>query len=489
MTKHRGFPGGIILEAHKQATDIITSPIPPELLYPLLQRSDIYAKPIVHQGDYVLKGQVIATSSKPFATPVHAASSGIVKEIAPRLIAHPSGLSDSCIIIETDGLDHAITPAPCVNYQLESPEILRNKIHQAGIVGLGGAMFPTAQKLQATHIHSLIINGAECEPYISCDESLMQAHAQQLVQGALILQYILQAEHCIIAVEDNMPLAVQALKTATQQQAIQLVTVPAIYPTGGEKQLIQVVTGTRIPAQSLPSEHGIICQNVGTAHAIYQAICVGAPLTERIVTVTGKGIKQANNIRAKIGTPIKHLIEQCGGYTPDVQRLIMGGSMMGTALSSDEIAVTKATNCILAMSSDELVKKPAIMPCIRCGDCANVCPVELLPQQLYWYGRSKQLDLCLDYHLFDCIECGCCDIVCPSHIPLVQMFRAAKGEHMIKKRQAEQASLAKNRYQNRQQRFAKAEQEKRAKADKRKAVIEQMKADAAKRKAIKSQKH
>ena len=486
MAKQWQFPGGLQLAAHKQPTDIIAPPIPAELVYPLLQRSDNYAKPIVQQGEYVLQGQVIATVSNPFATPVHAASSGIVKEIASRLIAHPSGLSDTCIIIETDGLDNAIAADPCVNYQLEDPEILRAKIQLAGIAGLGGAMFPTAQKLLASPIHSLIINGAECEPYISCDESLMQAHAHQLIQGALILQYILQAEDCIIVIENNMPLALQALNVAIAQQDIQLITVPAIYPTGGEKQLIQVVTGNKIPSKSLPSDQGFICQNIGTAYAVYQAIYLGIPLTERIITITGKGINHANNIRAKIGTPIKYLVEQCGGYTQNVQRLIMGGSMMGIALSTDDIAVTKATNCILAMTNDDLVKEPVVMPCIRCGDCASVCPVELLPQQLYWHSRSKQLDLCLDYHLFDCIECGCCDIVCPSHIPLVQMFRAAKGEHIIKQKQAAQASQAKTRYQNRQQRLAKVEQEKLTKADKRKATIEKMKAAAAaKRKANK----
>ncbi len=483
MTNLATFPGGLYLEAHKQATDIIASPIPVELIYPLLQRSDCYAKPIVYPGEYVLKGQVIAMASSPLATPIHSASSGTVKEIAPQLIAHPSGLSDTCIIIKTDGLDNTIASEPCENYQLEAPEVLAAKIQQAGVVGLGGAAFPTAQKLTVTQpIHTLIINGAECEPYISCDESLMQAHAQQLIQGALIMQYILRAEHCIIAIEDNMPVAIQALKTATEQEAIQLVTVPAIYPTGGEKQLIQVVTGTKISAQSLPSEYGIICQNIGTAYAVYQAICLGIPLTERIITITGKGIKLANNIRAKIGTPIKDLVEQCGGYTQKVQRLIMGGPMMGIALRTDDIAVTKATNCILAITADDLVKKPEVMPCIRCGDCASVCPAELLPQQLYWYSRSKQLEQCLNHHLFDCIECGCCDIVCPSHIPLVQMFRAAKGEHIIKEKQAAQASQANKRYQNRQLRFAKVEQEKLAKADKRKATIEKMKAAAAIRK-------
>lgn len=479
MTKRDTFSGGIILEGHKQASKIIDSTLPPELIYPLLQRSGIYAKPIVHPGELVLKGQIIANSCDKFGTPIHAASSGNIKEIAAHPIAHPSGLSDTCIVIETDGLDNAVASQPCIDYLSETPEKLREKILQAGIVGLGGAVFPTAKKLKATNIHSLIINGAECEPYISCDESLMQAHAQQLIQGALIMQTILQAEQCIIAIEDNMSIAKQALNSAISQQAIQLISVPTIYPAGGENQLIQAVTGTKIPDRSLPAEHGILCQNIGTAYAVYQAICLGTPLTERIITITGKGIKQAINIRAKIGTPIKHLVNQSGGYTSNVDRLVMGGPMMGISLSTDDIAVTKASNCILALTADDMMNRPATMPCIRCGDCANVCPSELLPQQLYWYSRSQQLEQCQDYRLFNCIECGCCDIVCPSHIPLVQMFRVAKGDLVIKQQQSEQASLANQRYQNRQQRLARIDLEKLDKAKKRKAAIEKMKLTAA----------
>ena len=483
MIKQWQFPGGIVLDAHKQLTDISESTLPPELIYPLLQRSDCYAEAIVKPRQRVLKGEIIAHSQTPLATPIHAASSGVITAIAPRIIAHPSGLSDTCIIIETDGLDTACPAKPCPDYQLETPGELRNKTAQAGIVGLGGAAFPTAVKL-ATRlaIHTLIINGAECEPYISCDASLMQANAQEIIQGVLIMQYILQAENCIIAIENTMPAIQQALLDAASQVDIQIITVPAIYPTGGEKQLIEVLTGVKIPASALPADHGMVCQNVGTAYAVYQAIYLGMPLTERIISITGKGIKQAKNIRAKIGTPIKHLVEQCGGYSSQVQRLIMGGSMMGIALSSDDIAVTKATNCLLAMTNNELSASQQAMPCIRCGDCATVCPAELLPQQLYWHSRSKQFDQCQDYQLFNCIECGCCDIVCPSQIPLVQSFRAAKGELIIKAKQAAQATLAKKRYQHQQQRREKEEQEKLAKAEKRQAMIDKMKAAAAKRK-------
>jgi len=485
MTKLAHFHGGLKLAAHTLSVPIIDSSLPEELIYPLLQRANHYATPIIKLGERVLKGQMIATVNTPFAAPIHSASSGIIKAIEPRIIAHPSNLADDCIVIETDGLDAALASRPCFDYQQKSPQELRAKIHHAGIVGLGGATFPTATKLTTEQdIHTLIINGAECEPYISCDASLILQKAKEIVLGALILQYILQAKHCIIAVEENMPQAVQALKNAITH-SIQLISVPAIYPTGGEKQLIQVLTGTKIPAKALPAEHGFICQNVGTAYAVYQAIIQGLPLTERIITLTGKGINQPQNIRTRIGTPIKHLIAQSGGYNKKVQRLIMGGSMMGIALSSDEIAVTKASNCLLALTSGELENKSSEMPCIRCGDCATVCPAELLPQQLYWYARSGQLEQCQDYQLLSCIECGCCDVVCPSHIPLVQQFRAAKGAIIIKEKQTAQANLAKIRFQNQQQRRAKEEQEQLAKAEKRKATIEKMKAASlAKKKSL-----
>jgi len=487
MNKHH-FSGGIALAGHKHLSPIIESAIPNELIYPLLQRTEHYAIPIVKIGQKVLKGQVIARSESPLAPPIHAASSGKITAIEPRIIAHPSGLSDTCLILSPDDLEESIDYQPCPDYRQAEKIYLLDKIYQAGIMGLGGALFPTALKLQAQQdIHTLIINAAECEPYISCDASLILQSAAQIIQGVAITQYILGAKHCIIALEETMQAEKTALQTALKQintSDIQLSTVPAIYPTGGEKQLIQVLTGLKIPAAELPQQQGIICQNVGTIYAIQQAIIQGKALTERIITLTGDGIQQAQNIRARIGTPIAELIPYAGGYTPDVQRLIMGGSMMGFALSTDKIAVTKASNCILALSTQRLAQTAPAMACIRCGDCATVCPAELLPQQLYWHNRAQQFEQSQQQGLFDCIECGCCDVVCPSQIPLVQSFRAAKGSLMIQKKQAEQAQHAKMRFQNQQNRKAKAEQEKRVKAEKRQAAIDKMKAAAAARKKV-----
>jgi len=477
--KKQSFPGGLKLAGHKQVTQIIEPELPKELIYPLFLAADRYAKPCVNIGDTVLKGQIIATADSLLATPIHASSSGTISAIEKRLIAHPSGLSDRCIILQTDGLDKVLTPDPCIDYTEQGHDFLCHKIQQSGIVGLGGAAFPTAKKLQPSQvIHTLIINAAECEPYISCDESLAIESAPEIIQGALIIQYILQAQYCIIAIEDSKPDAYKALLLATESNQIQIQKVPSIYPTGGEKQLIQVISGVQIPVKKLPSEYGYICQNVATAYAIYQAIILGRPLTERIITLTGDGIKQNQNLRARIGTPIKDLVHACHGYTLQAEQLIMGGPMMGIALASDDIAVIKASNCLLINQ----VNKPISQACIRCGDCADVCPSELLPQQLYWYSHTQQWDNCNDYKLADCIECGCCDVVCPSKIPLVQAFRIAKAEVQQKKQQSATAALAKKRFDNRQHRLKRIEQEKLAQQDKRKAAIEKMKAAAAKRK-------
>jgi electron transport complex protein RnfC len=465
------FHGGLHLDGHKQESSeapLAVARLPERLIFPLQQRNGEDSKPVVAPGDRVLKGQVIARDESPFNPPIHASSSGIVRAIEDLPLPHPSGLSGSCIVIETDGEDAAMDFAGISDYRQCSPDELRRMIYEAGIVGLGGAAFPTSVKVAPgsdRKVDTLILNGAECEPYITCDDSLLSHYPDRVLEGAKILLHILQAERCLLAVEDDMPDALAALEKAKQRggfEAIQLVRVPAIYPTGGEKQLINVLTGREVPTRGIPADIGIICQNVGTAAAVYNAVVHGTPLISRIVTVTGRGVKQPQNILARVGTSLADLIQQCGGYTNEAERLVLGGPMMGFDIPTDELPLTKSANCLLVAGRNELIGAKRPLPCIRCGACAEACPVNLLPQQLYWYGRSDQIERALDYNLFDCIECGCCDYVCPSHIPLVQYFRATKGKAIAKRREREKADHARIRFESRQ---ARKEQEKRERAE------------------------
>jgi electron transport complex protein RnfC len=519
------FHGGLRLCGHKQHTAnkaIMTSQLPDTLIYPLWQRGG-YAKPHVTIGERVLKNQVIATADSALTLPIHAASSGIITAIENRLIPHPSGLADLCIVIKTDGKDESITGSPLKDWQSCSVTELISLINQAGIVGLGGAAFPTALKLASKQkINTLIINAVECEPYLSCDDSLIQHHAAEIIKTVLLLAKKLSISRCIIAIEDDMPTAqsclVQALaennaamrtgsplNNCPSSSGIELVSVPTLYPSGSEKQLIQLLTGQQVSAFGIPSEMGMICLNVATVFAIFQAVYQQQPLIERIITVTGDGVTSPQNMRVRIGTPIKDLITQCGGYSDKAKHLLMGGAMMGVALSDDEIPVVKATNCLLVGSdaafnlqpvsiSDELVinfvdyenliPQTSVMPCIRCGECATVCPAQLLPQQLYWYSRAELLPEVERYQLSACIECGCCDMVCPSHIPLVQYFRAAKGKIALKNQQAESAALAKRRYEAQQQRKQKELEAQAERARKQKQALEEMKAKLAAKKKV-----
>lgn len=462
MAKFWKFNGGLQLSTKKdlsRMTPLVKAVIPEQLIYPLQQRPGIIAKSLVKPGDQVLRGQLIASPASLLGAPIHAASSGTVSAIENHLIAHPSGLTDQCIVIATDGKDEALEFHGEPDYLKLTPDVIRNRIQQAGIVGLGGAAFPTAVKLNPglqRNIDTLIINGAECEPYITCDDRLMQDRSEHVISGILILLHVLQIKNCIIAVENDMPEAQHALQqeldkiVPINQQShfkkIEIRMVPALYPIGGEKQLIRVITGKEIASDGIPADVGVICQNVGTVAAVYNAIIKGLPIIERVVTITGNGVRNQQNMLVRIGTPIKDLISQCGGYNDQVERLIMGGPMMGFALPNDDIPIVKASNCILAADRSEISNKKSAMPCIRCGDCASVCPVTLLPQQLYWHSRADNLSKVKEYRLFDCIECGCCEIVCPSHIPLVQYYRASKNKIILKNQEAEQAALAKHRY-------------------------------------------
>ncbi|MBT3205867.1 MAG: electron transport complex subunit RsxC [Gammaproteobacteria bacterium] len=456
------FHGGLHLDDHK--SESLTQPLQiasfaDELILKVSQHIGEPNTPVVTIGDRVKRGQLLAESSALVSAPVHAPTSGTIKAIENRSIAHASGQKAECFIIVPDGKDEAI------DVEIRSAEstaldkaALLDQIRSAGIVGLGGAVFPTAAKLTTANQHgikTLIINGAECEPYITCDDLLMQNYASIIFKGISYLQAILQPEKTIIGIEDNKPAAIKAMQQALTESSLSNITVtsiPTLYPSGGEKQLIKLLTGFEVHSSQLSFEIGILCQNVGTCAAISQAIDKSRPLTSRVVTVTGPGIKNPGNWFTPLGTPVSHLINLAGGYTIEKPKLIMGGPMMGLTLKSDQIPVVKATNTILVMDQQE---QEIAQECIRCGRCTEVCPVQLLPQQLYWYSRTHQFNLTESYHLFDCIECGCCSAVCPSHIPLVQYYRFAKGEIWDQRRKTYKSDRSRKRHEFRDARVAK----------------------------------
>jgi electron transport complex protein RnfC len=478
------YNGGLLLTEHKALSNTkaaAIASIPRELIIPLSQSIGHPAEPIVFPGQRVLKGEKIAHSVGFLSASVHASSSGTVREIVEAAVPHPSGLKASCIMVDTDGLDEEAPASDMVQYEELDPSTLISIVQDAGIVGLGGAAFPSSIKLNPganRTIKTLILNGAECEPYITCDDLLMREQAVAVIEGAKIILHTLGTKHCLIGVEDNKPEAIQALLKVRDElvyRNIDIVEIPTLYPTGGEKQLIKTLTGNEVPAGKIPADIGIVCHNVGTASAIFHAVMGGKPLISRLVTVTGNGINKPQNLEVPIGIPIRDLIAQCGGYTDDAARLIMGGPMMGFALPNDDIPVVKATNSILVLTTNDLPEAEQPLPCIRCGKCAEVCPMELLPQQLYWYGRAKNGEKAQAYNLFDCIECGSCDVVCPSHIPLVQYFRATKSAIRISNNEQQKADNARQRNEARLLRIEQAKAERAERSRKKKAQLENKK--------------
>lgn len=468
MSRLFPFHGGLKTVRHKTESHtlpIAAGPLPARLVVPLRQHMGHAAKPIVQPGDRVLKGQVLGQADGFISAAIHAPTSGRVAAVDAQPVPHPSGLADWCVTLETDGEERWLAREP-VPYRQLHPSALRNVLRNAGIVGLGGAVFPAAVKLNPAghceHVDTLILNGAECEPWITCDDRLMRERAAAIVAGLEVMAYLLEPRAVLIGIEDDKPEAIAAMTAACAGTGYLVRSVPTRYPSGSAKQLILLLTGREIPEQGLPLDIGIQCFNVATAYSVQRAIHHGEPVLSRIVTVTGQ-VRQPRNLEVLLGTSFAELIMQCGGYREGVERLIMGGPMMGFALHSDAVPVTKATNCILAASAADLAPEQPALPCIRCGACVDVCPSQLLPQQLYWFARAQEFDKARAHHLFSCIECGCCSVVCPSRLPLVQYYRYAKNEIWAREQEKEKAELARQRHQARLERLEREKQEREAK--------------------------
>jgi electron transport complex protein RnfC len=467
------FPGGVHPPQQKSLSNganIARLPLPDKLVVALKQHIGANGKLLVEKGQRVLKGQALTKPVANWSVPVHAPSSGVITEIAPKPSAHPSALPELSVVIEPDGKDEWCTLNPISEPKTLSHTQLVDIIHQAGISGMGGAGFPTYIKADTKQkIDFFIVNAVECEPYITADDTLMREHAAEIIQGIELMQQLLDPTICIVGIEDNKPEAIAAMtKAAEHNNKIIVQTVPTVYPSGGEKQLIKLLTNREVPSMGIPADIGVLMHNTGTLYAVQQAVYEGKPLIERVVTVTGNTIHKPGNVWALLGTEIKHLLD-CQGFSPvPQQRVVMGGPMMGFTLPTVRIGVIKTTNCILAPDHKELAEPGPEKACIRCSACADACPASLLPQQLQWFAKSKEYDKLQEHNLFDCIECGACAYVCPSEIPLVQYYRVAKVE--IKEQQAEKikADRAKERFDARKERLER-EQEERKNRHKRKA--------------------
>jgi electron transport complex protein RnfC len=477
MSSRHALDGGLRLDAHKQrstAKPLRAATISERFVIPLDQHSGSAARPVVKVSERVRMGQPIAQPGPGISAWLHAPASGEVIAIEARPAPHRLGAPSLSIVIANDGRDERFESGLNIDFEQLTPADACNHIALGGIVGLGGAAFPTANKLESSLCEDgprLLLNGAECEPYISCDDMLMRERAGDIVFGARVLMHALCAKSCTIAIEDDVPQAAAALRKAIDaaaDQRIHVRVVPSVYPAGGERQLIATVFGVEVPHDGLPAHIGVVCQNVGTAAAIAKWVRDGEPLISRIVTVTGDGVREPGNLETRIGTPIASLVADCGGYTERMSRLIMGGSMMGSPLPHDDLPVIKATNCVVAASTLDLQPRGPEMPCIRCGACSQVCPAFLLPQQLHWYLHPYDGEQLNRHGLLDCIECGCCDYVCPSQIPLVERFRETKP---LLARELEAriiADAARTRYHARTERLERLEAEHRTKlAEKR----------------------
>ena len=460
------FKGGVHPEGNKTHTTreaIQAIPLPARLYVPLIQHIGSPAKPVVQAGQTVLKGELIAVSTGNVSAAVHAPSSGTVIEIAEHQAPHPSGLPVQCIVIETDGRDQWIELKGEKEPWRLSEKVIAQRISEAGIVGLGGATFPSALKFNLglrQRVKTLVINGAECEPYLTSDDRLMQERTDQLLNGIRIMMLGLSASEAIIAIEDNKPKALKIMIRAAEAfPELKVLKVPTRYPMGSEKHLVYTVTGKEIPAGKLAADIGIMVHNVGTAYAVYEAIFEGKPLVSRIVTISGGAVSQPRNLEVPFGTQVSHLIDFCGGLKQTPERLLMGGPLMGLVIPGPEVPIIKGSNGIVALTRHELKVQPQ-SACIRCSRCVGACPCGLVPLEMAAAIKGSDFDRAVDFGVKDCISCGSCAYVCPANIPLVHYFNYAKGELVARQKAKEQQQYTAELARQRQARMAEIERQK-----------------------------
>jgi len=481
------FKGGIHPESRKTLTSecpIEDMPIPPLLRVPLQQHIGVEAEPLVKRDDLVLKGQLIGKARGPVSANIHAPTSGRVLAVGYFTAPHPSGLPVPTVTIRPDGEDKWGPHLPRLRPEGAEPEEIAAQVAEAGIVGMGGATFPAAVKLNLRakyDLHTLIINGAECEPYLTCDDRLMRERAEEISDGIGIMARGLGVKQVIVAIESNKPQAIEVMGRYRRALGyeLQIKVVPTQYPMGSEKHLVKTLTGKETPARALTAELGIVVHNAATAHAVHLAVRYGEPSLSRVVTVSGRGIRRPANVRTLIGTPVAELLAHCGGLVEEPERLLLGGPMMGQPIQNPRVPIIKGTNGILALTAAETRERDT-MPCIRCGLCVQVCPLGLTPFELNTRVKAGDLEGAARVGLLDCITCGCCSYTCPSNLPLVQTIHFAKGklaEQEGRKHQQEQAKRLADARKAREEAIAEA---KRAAMAKRKAEMAAKKAAAAK---------
>ncbi|MBV1788504.1 electron transport complex subunit RsxC [Marinobacterium sp. D7] len=475
--------GGVHAEERKEQSTgqpVRTLGIPPRLHLPLRQHAGKPAEPVVKVGDRVKKGQLIATSTgEDVCASLHAPTSGTVTAIGEVVAPHPSQLTTTAITIESDGLDESLQPGEQLDPMSLTPAEIADRVDQAGIVGLGGATFPAALKLKSgarQKIDTLILNGSECEPYLTCDDMLMRERGEGIISGARLIQRAIGANRIVAGIEDNKPEAIAAMTAAAAPYADVLVQpIPTRYPMGSAKQLIQAIMGREVPAGGRSSDVGALVHNVATAYAVHQALYEHRPLISRLVTVSGQCIEQPQNVEVLLGTPVSWMLEQCGSLSQTPARVVMGGPMMGQILHTTEVPITKGASGILALANPE-ISKTEPSPCIRCGSCVSACPMGLVPLEMARHAKGDDFDGAKEFGLRDCILCGSCAYVCPSHIPLVHYFQFAKGELSSQRIQSRKGELTKSLAEARKARKEREEAEKAAakaeKAAKAKAAKE-----------------